>query len=125
MPLDPQRARELLPSIDPGRLLSGRPVGLRNGALLALVAAGATGAEISRLRAKAIAMKDGRLFVLVTRGDIRLALPMSVPLASRLLAWLNESRLWGTDQPVFAGPRGPLSRYAIYKILARYARRKR
>jgi|GEM_PF-3298926 len=124
MYLDPDHARALLPSVDPGRLLSGRPVGLRDGALLALVVTGCAGAEIARLRATAINMESGHLVVRVTRGDIHLALTVPLPVRARLLVWLTERRLWSTDQPVFSGPRGPLSRHAIYKILERYARRK-
>jgi hypothetical protein len=67
---------------------------------------------------------ESDLIVKVTRRGIHLALTVPLPVRARLLVWLTEGRLWATDQPVFSGLRGPLSRHAIYKLLERYARRK-
>jgi integrase len=120
MLLSPQEAHALLPRVDPGRLRAGAPVGLRDGALVALVAAGLSAVEISRLRASAITMDRGNLVVSVQRRGITWPLPMPTDLGARLLAWLSESRLWGEDEPVFPGERGPLTPDGVQKVLERY-----
>ncbi|HEY6547031.1 MAG TPA: hypothetical protein VI589_03960, partial [Vicinamibacteria bacterium] len=63
-------ADRLLSRVDPGRLLAGRAVGLRDGALLALIAAGLTSVEISTLQATAIKMIDGQVQVSIQRQGI-------------------------------------------------------
>src|SRR5687768_8838858 len=54
MRLDHKHALALLPLVDPDRMRSGRVVGLRDGAVLALAAAGLTTIEIAALPASAI-----------------------------------------------------------------------
>ena len=49
MRLRPEQAHEVLPLVDPGRVRSGMAVGLRDGALLALIAAGLSAVEIAGL----------------------------------------------------------------------------
>ena len=61
---------EILLRVDPGRMRLGWPVGLRDGALLALLAAGFTPREVSRLRASAVTMTRGKLLVTVKRESV-------------------------------------------------------
>ncbi len=124
--LKPEHARVHLARVNPGRTRWGWPVGLRDGALLALVAAGLSAAEISRLRATSITMERGRLVVAVLRRGTVLPITLPMDLGARLLAWLSDRRLWGADAPVFTGPRGrPISLDGLYTVLRRYRRRRR
>ena len=126
MPIRPQKARAVLPRVDPARQRAGWPVGLRDGALLALLAAGLTPREISRLRASAVTMYRGKLLVAVPReGGATWYAALSADLGGRLLAWLTERRLWSEAAPVITGPRGPLSARSIHKILERYRRQRK
>lgn len=120
MHLNPQQARALLPCVDPGRVLSGRAVGLRDGALLALIAAGLSTAEIVSLRASAVTMTGGHVMVTVARHDISWFAVLPTDLGARLLAWLTESRLWAVPEPLFRGRRGPLTQIGIRQVLRRY-----
>lgn len=119
-PICPERVRTALAHVDPARQRSGWPVGLRDGALLALVAAGLNAEEIAGLHASSITMDRGNLLVEVRRHGItwRAVLPMD--LGSRLLAWLTERRLWAVPALVITGPQGPLSPMAIHQVLYRY-----
>jgi site-specific recombinase XerD len=121
----PERARAVLPQVDPARLVLGWPVGLRDGALLALIAAGLSAAEICALPASAITMERGNLLVTVRRHGILWKVVLPTDLGARLPAWLTESRLWADPTPVLYGPRGPLTRTAIHQILHRYRRQRR
>lgn len=120
MRLDPEEAHTLLPRVDPGRVRSGRAVGLRDGAVLALVAAGLTAVEIAALRATSIAMANRQVVVAIHRDGVSWHLVLPDDLGSRLLAWLTEARIWGRPEPVFHGCRGPLTSMGIWKILDRY-----
>lgn len=120
MRLDPEQAHTLLPRVDPGRVRSGRAVGLRDGAVLALVAAGLTAVEIAALRATAITMVNHQAVVSVHRHGISWSIVLPNDLGARLLAWLTEARIWGLSEPVFEGCRGPLTSMGIWKILDRY-----
>jgi hypothetical protein len=120
MPIRPKRARAALIRVDPARQRSGRPVGLRDGALLALIAAGLTADEISRLYASAVTMNRGKLLVEVHREDVTWYAVLPADLGGRLLVWLTECRLWSEGAPVFAGPHGPLSPKSIHAIVDRY-----
>jgi hypothetical protein len=114
-------AYQLLPRVDPGRLLAGRAVGLRDGALLALIAAGLTSVEISTLQATAIKMIDGQVQVSIQRQGITWSATLPTALGARLLAWISECRLWGEAEPVFTGRRGgPLTLGGVGRVLHRY-----
>jgi len=116
----PERARLLLPRVDPARLCLGWPIGLRDSALLALLTTDLTVAEIAALPADAITVDRGALRVTVQRGPDAWSLPLRPSAAARVLAWLTERRIWGTGQPVFTGIRGPMTSNAIHQILYRY-----
>ena len=117
-------AYQLLPRVDPGRLLAGRAVGLRDGALLALIAAGLTSVEISNLQATAIKMIDGQVQVSIQRQGITWCAMLPTALGARLLAWISECRLWGEAEPVFTGRRGgPLTLGGVGRVLRRYRHR--
>ena len=118
----PEQARALLPQIDPGRVRCGQPLGLRDGALLTLIAAGLSSDEIADLKASAITMAGGRLVVTVRRHGVTWSAILSVDLGSRVLAWLSERRLWAVPEPVFRGQDGPLTPIGIRKVLVRYRR---
>ena len=124
MRLDPKHAHELLTRIDPGRVRSGQAIGLRDGALLALVAAGLSAVEIAALRASAITTTSGKLLVAVRRQGLTWFVVLPTDLGARLLAWLSESRLWGVPEPVFRGRRGSLTPIGICKVLERYRSRR-
>jgi len=114
-------AYKLLSRVDPGRLFGGRAVGLRDGAILALIAAGLTLVEISNLRATAIKMIDGQVQVSIQRQGITWSATLPTALGARLLAWISECRLWGEAEPVFAGRRGgPLTLGGVGRVLHRY-----
>lgn len=125
MRLDPKHAHELLSRIDPGRVRSGQAIGLRDGALLALVAAGLSAVEIAALRASAITMTSGKLLVAVRRNGLTWFVVLPTDLGARLLAWLSESRLWAVPEPVFRGCRGALTPIGICKVLDRYRSHRR
>jgi hypothetical protein len=88
MRFDPEHAHDLLSHVDPGRVRSGRAVGLRDGALLALVAAGLSAVEIATLRASAINMVGGKLIIEVRRHGILWSATLPTDIGARLLAWL-------------------------------------
>ena len=114
-------AYRLLPRVDPGRLLAGRAVGLRDGALLSLVAAGLTSVEISNLRATAIKMIDGQVQVSIQRQGIIWSATLPTALGARVLAWISECRLWGEAEPVFTGRRGgQISLGCVGRVIHRY-----
>jgi hypothetical protein len=121
-PICPKRVRAALSQVDPARQRSGWPVGLRDGALLALIAAGLSAEEVAGLQASAITMdrSHSNLQIEVCRHGItwRVVLPMD--LGSRLLAWLTERRLWAVPALVITGPQGPLSPVAIHQVIFRY-----
>jgi site-specific recombinase XerC len=100
-------------------------VGLRDGALLALLAAGLNAREIAGLQASAITMERGRLLVTVRRHGVDWHAALPTDLGARLLAWLTERRIWGEAVPVFAGRHGRLSPVAVYQITHRYRRERR
>jgi site-specific recombinase XerD len=120
MAFRPERAREVLPQVDPARLRWGWPVGLRDGALLALLAAGVTTEELAELKASAVTMERSRLRVALRRHGVAWFVVLSSDLGGHVLAWLTERRLWGTTEPVFTGIQGPLSPMGIHQILHRY-----
>ena len=122
MRLRPEEAHAALPQVDPGRLRSGQPVGLRDGALLALLAAGLSAVEIARLNASAVSMAGGRLVVSVRRQSVTWSAVLPTELGARLLAWLIERRLWAMREPVFRGPQGALTSDAVRKVLDRYTK---
>jgi hypothetical protein len=123
MRLDPEHAHELLSRVDPGRVRSGKAVGLRDGALLALVAAGLSAVEIAAIRASAVTMTDGKLVIAVRRHGVIWSAALPTDLGARLLAWLSECRLWGVPDPVFRGRRGSMTPIGICKVLERYRNR--
>ena len=122
MRLRPEQAHAALPQVDPGRLRSGQPVGLRDGALLALLAAGLSAVEIASLKASAVSMAGGRLVVSVRRHGVTWSVILSIELGARLLAWLTERRLWAMRETVFRGPQGALTSDAVRKVLDRYTK---
>jgi site-specific recombinase XerC len=124
MRLYPEHALALLPRVDPDRFRWGWPVGLRDGALLALIAAGLNAVQIAALRASDITMSGGRVVVTVKSNGPSWPLPLPMDLGARVLAWLSERRLWGMPEPVFPGARGPLTAIGVRKVLARYSRRR-
>jgi hypothetical protein len=108
-PLHTRSARTLLAQADPGRLRAGWPLGLRDSAILALIASGLNSREIARLRAGSITMEGGRLHVRFQRRDALLLSVLDPIQGGPLLAWLSDRRLWGTSEPVFIGLKGPLT----------------
>ena len=125
MPLRSERVRAVLPRVNPARLRSGWPVGVRDGALLALLASGFTAREISGLHATSITMDRGHILVTIYRQDVLWRAMLPIDLGARLLTWLTERRLWAEPKPVFTGRQGRLSPMAIHQVLHRYRRQRR
>lgn len=119
MRLDPEHAHRLLPRVDPGRVRSGRAVGLRDGALIALVAGGMTAVEIVAVRAMDITMTKGQVLVAIHGYGTR-SIVLPTDLGASLLAWLSECHHRDKTEPLFRGPCGPLTLMGIYKILHRH-----
>jgi len=95
-------------------------VGLRDGALLALVAAGLSAVEIATLKASEVTNR-GHLVVSVRRYGVTWTAVLPTDLGARLLAWLSERRLWAVPEPVFQGAQsGPLTPIGVRKVLGRY-----
>ena len=111
-----ERVHEMLALVDSVQMRTG----LRDGAVLALLAVGLEPGEVSRLHASAVKMYRGRLLVAVHRQGVVWQVQLPADLGGRVLAWLTERRLWSESVPVFAGYRGPLSPRSIYTILKRY-----
>ena len=120
MPIEPEEAHRLLPRVDPGRVRSGQAVGLRDGAVLALLAAGLRVAEISALRARNVKMVGGRAVVEIEHEVSTWSRVLPTDMAARVVVWLTEAEIWGRDEPVFRGCRGPLTAMGIFKIVERY-----
>jgi site-specific recombinase XerC len=118
-------ARELMYHVDPGRMRCGRPLGLRDGAILALVAEGLTIGEIAALKATSVRLAGGRVVIDVPERDGTRAVTFRVDLGARVIAWLNDRHLWDTDAPVFTSYRGPMTSRSVTAVLARHRRRKR
>jgi hypothetical protein len=121
MRFHPDVALALLPRVDPGRERAGKAIGLRDGALLALIAAGLTSVEIAALRASAVTVIDNQIHVATQRRGLTWKAALPAQLGSWLLAWLSERRIWGEAELVFTGRRGgPFSLVGISRVLHRY-----
>ena len=121
MRFHPDVALALLPRVDPGRVRAGKAIGLRDGALLALIAAGLTSVEIAALRASAVTVIDNQVHVATQRRGLTWKAALPTQLGSWLLAWLSERRIWGEAELVFIGRRGgPFSLVGISRVLHRY-----
>jgi hypothetical protein len=120
MPIHPERARALLPKVDPARLWGGWPLGLRDGAVLALLGAGLSAEEIVALRATAVTTHRAKLWVKLRRHGIYWFVVLPPDLGGHLLVWLSDRGLWGSSELVFASPEGPLTPTGIYMILSRH-----
>ena len=121
MHFDKEHARALLQRVDPGRVRSGEAVGLRDGAVLALIAAGWSANEIAALRASDIQMQGRHMTISVQPyEDVTWITVLPAELGARLLAWLTEAKIWGLPAPVFRGCRGPLTAMGIFKVFERH-----
>ena len=120
MRLDSQEALTLLSRVDLGRSRSGRSVGLRDGAILALVAVGLSTIEIAALRASDVTMTHRKVLVQVRRNGLPWLAPLPSTLGGRLVVWLSDAKLWGRPEPLFRGCRGPLTPMGIWKIFDHY-----
>jgi integrase len=118
----PERARTLLSGTDRAPQRSRRPVGLRDAALLALIAAGLTAREIAALQATAITMDRGHLLITLRRHGVIWKALLPTDLGAHLLAWLSERRIWGEPTPVFTGRQGRLTPTAVHLTLHRCRR---
>lgn len=121
MRFHPDAALALLPRVDPGRVRAGKAIGLRDGALLALIAAGLTSVEIAALRASAVTVIDNQVHVATQRRGLTWKAALPTQVGSWLLAWLSERRIWGEAELVFTGRRGGrFSLVGISRVLHRY-----
>ena len=120
MRLDHEHAFALLHLVDPGRVRSGRAVGLRDRAVLALVAADFTTLEIAAFRASVVTLEGRKVVLSIEPRGIPWRVELSPELGRWLSAWLTAAKLWGLDEPLFRGCRGPLTPMGIWKIFERY-----
>jgi hypothetical protein len=121
-----EQARDMLRRIDLARVRHGRPLGQRDSALLALVAAGFSGAEIAALRGSAVLVITGRVMITLPRHNRTLLAPVPGDLGVRLVAWLNSRKLWNTDLHVFtAFANKPFTGRGIAAVLHRHLSRRR
>jgi len=122
MRLTPNQACDILRRIDHGRVYLGRPLGLRDSALLALIAAGLSAVNVANLKASDIDIIAGRVTATVAVHDGGTQnFTLSGSGGTRLLAWIHHRRLWGTTAPVFTGHQGvPYTSRAISAVLDRY-----
>ena len=121
MALTRDQARTLLARVNTGEMHRGRPLGLRDAAVLVLAAAGLSSAEIATLRASAITMTARRrAIVSVRRQGFLWSRARPADLGAHLIVWLTETHLWGQPELLFQGGQGPLTAAAIRRVLARY-----
>jgi site-specific recombinase XerD len=125
MRIRPDQARAVLRRINPARMRRGRPLGLRDSAILALSAGGMSAAEIAALRASSVHVITGRVMIAAVRYGDPVLVPMPADLGARLVAWLTDRRLWATDQFVFTAFRGKLSTRGASAVLDRHLGRRR
>lgn len=122
-------ATAALADVDPGRTRGGFSVGLRDGALLALLSAGVTCTEAADLKCSAITIdvRTGQVVVTVMRGGWRCVRRLSLDQSAHLVAWLTEVRGYGERKPLLVDgrQRRALTRVGVSAILARYRRGRR
>lgn len=105
--------------VDVDRVRGRISVGLRDSALLALLSAGLTYAELERLRGTAIRRDvGGHLVVVVVRRGLPATSLLGDKASASVRAWLAEREIWGQDAPVFG-----MSARGIGKVVERYKRR--
>ena len=120
-PRRPGRIRRHRPTRRSGRLCSA--LGLRDGALRALVAAGPGAVEIAALKSSAVTLHGDRVVVSVCRHGVTWCAALAIDLRA---CWPGSpSALLRADTvPVFRGVRGPLTSDSIRKVLDRRTRRR-
>jgi site-specific recombinase XerD len=122
-----QWAAAALADVDPGRVRGGFAVGLRDAALLALLAGGLTCAEAARLSCESVTFqaKTGRVVITLMRRGWSCTRTLSFELSAHVVAWLSESRGYGERRPLLVNAhQRALSRVGLNAILARYRDRK-
>jgi integrase len=121
MILDHKEAFPLLLRVDRRRVRAGRAVGLRDSAVLALVAGGLSTVQIASLRASDVTIEEGRVAVWFRLPpDIAWYMSLPTQLGDRLLAWIREANIQDLPVPLFHGCRGPLTAMGVWKIFERY-----
>ncbi len=123
MEISPKIAGELMFLADPGRVIGPLAVGLRDAAILALVAAGLSAAEIERLQAAAVRTVHGHVIVMASLPNGRQSpTELDRHQGARVLAWISDQRLEG-EVPLFPAQKGEhLTREGVCKVVRRYAR---
>lgn len=107
-------------AIDLGRVWGGVAVGLRDGAVLALLSAGLTPVEVSRLEGRSLVEAGGgRVKVYLRRGAWLRDVVLDAVQSARVVAWVAESETWGRERLVFG-----LTRQAVRRVVVRYTGRK-
>jgi hypothetical protein len=121
-------AAEALPCVDLGRVRGRLAVGLRDGALLALLARGLTCAETALLLCDQVTLveRTGQARLTTRRPPWRCELLLNPVQSAFLVAWLSEIRGYGEPRPLFFDDANrPLTRGGVNAILLRYHRRHR
>ncbi len=98
----------------------GVAVGLRDGAVLALLSAGLTPQEVAHVQGRQLLEESaGKVQVVVVRGAYQRAVVLDPTQSARLIAWVAEAEVWGRNRAVFG-----LTRQGINRIITRYCKRK-
>ena len=97
-------AAEALSSIDPGRVRGRLAVGLRDAALLALLARGLTCAEVAPLLCDQVTIveRTGQARITTRRPPWRCELVLDPIQSAHLVAWLSEIRGYSERRPLFS-----------------------
>lgn len=111
--------------VDLGEVARGVAIGLRDRALLSVLAAGASFAEAAALQgdqlrvpAEGLGLTTTGLLLVFPRTNRRFeALQLTPPESAALLAWVADRRLWGLPRPVFG-----LTRAGVQGVVERYRR---
>lgn len=121
-------AAEALACVDLGRVRGRLAVGLRDGALLALLARGLTCAETALLLCDQVTLveRTGQARLTTRRPPWRCELLLTPAQSAHLVAWLSDIRGYGEHRPLFFDDaHRPLTRGGVNAILLRYRRQRR
>ncbi len=120
-------AVDALLTVDLGRVYGSLAVGLRDGALLALLASGLSCADVAALDCDQVTLlaKTSQARILARRPPWRCELLLGSQHSAYLVAWLSEIRGYNERRPLFVDEGGQrLTRGGVSAILARYKARR-
>jgi site-specific recombinase XerD len=117
--------RELLTRIDPRRRHGGVAIGRRDRAIVALLAANLTSAEVVELTGADVAFEGQRVVVRLRSAERVATIRLDPASSAAVSAWLIEKRLYGEPTPLFNGTGPSGVREIVRRHQRRQARRRR